>query len=78
MRSPSSRPRAAGSSPSSWTRATDAGAKAKVKELVEAIGFEAVDAGPLSNARLVEPMLLWMASSRAVGSRDIAFKILRR
>ena len=50
-----------------------------MKELVEAIGFEAVDAGPLSNARLVEPlMLLWMASSRAVGSRDIAFKILRR
>jgi NADPH-dependent F420 reductase len=57
----------------------DAGAKAKVKELIEAIGFEAVDAGPLRNARLVEPlMLLWMASSRAVGSRDIAFKILRR
>ncbi len=57
----------------------DAGAKAKVKELIEAIGFEAVDAGPLSNARLVEPlMLLWMASSKAVGSRDIAFKILKR
>ena len=57
----------------------DAGAKAKVKALIEAIGFEAIDAGPLSSARLVEPlMLLWMASAKAVGSRDIAFKILRR
>lgn len=57
----------------------DAAAKAKVKSLIEAIGFEAVDVGPLANARLVEPlMLLWMNASRAVGSRDIAFKVLRR
>lgn len=57
----------------------DAAAKAKVKSLIEAIGFEAIDVGPLSSARLVEPaMLLWMMSSRAVGSRDIAFKVLRR
>jgi NADPH-dependent F420 reductase len=57
----------------------DAEGRKAVKTLVEEIGFEAIDAGPLKNARLVEPlMLLWMASSQALGTRDVAFKILRR
>lgn len=57
----------------------DADAKATVRSLIEAVGFEAIDVGPLSSARLVEPaMLLWMMSARALGSRDIAFKVLRR
>jgi NADPH-dependent F420 reductase len=57
----------------------DAEARKAVKTLVEDIGFEAIDAGPLKNARLVEPlMLLWMASSQALGTRDVAFKVLRR
>jgi NADPH-dependent F420 reductase len=57
----------------------DADARRAVKTLVEDIGFEAIDAGPLKNARLVEPlMLLWMASSQALGTRDVAFKVLRR
>ena len=34
----------------------DAGAKADVLELERAIGFDAVDAGPLRNARLLEPL----------------------
>ncbi len=34
----------------------DAGAKADVLELERAIGFDAVDAGPLKNARLLEPL----------------------
>jgi predicted dinucleotide-binding enzyme len=33
----------------------DAGAKAAVRALIESAGFEAVDAGPLANARLLEP-----------------------
>jgi predicted dinucleotide-binding enzyme len=33
----------------------DAGAKADVLELARDIGFDAVDAGPLKNARLLEP-----------------------
>lgn len=50
-----------------------------VKRLVEDVGFEAVDAGPLRNARLLEPMmLLWVACAQASGTRDIAFKLLRR
>ena len=57
----------------------DAAGRAVVRELVEAVGFDAIDAGPLSSARLLEPlMLLWMVSSKAVGTRDIAFRVLRR
>jgi len=57
----------------------DAAGRAVVKRLVEDVGFDAVDAGPLSSARYVEPlMLLWVTSSRATGTRDLAFKLLRR
>ena len=31
-------------------------AKAKVKALIESLGFEAMDAGPLANSRYLEPM----------------------
>jgi 8-hydroxy-5-deazaflavin:NADPH oxidoreductase len=34
----------------------DAAAKSDVTQLATAIGFEAVDAGPLANARLLEPL----------------------
>jgi predicted dinucleotide-binding enzyme len=32
------------------------GSKAKVKALIESLGFEAVDAGPLANSRYLEPI----------------------
>lgn len=57
----------------------DASSKQVVRQLVEEVGFDPIDAGPLASARLIEPlMMLWMASARAVGSRDIAFRVLRR
>lgn len=57
----------------------DADGRRVVRGLVEDVGFEAVDAGPLKNARLLEPMmLLWVAVAQSGGSRDIAFKVLRR
>lgn len=57
----------------------DAEARHVVRRLVEDVGFEAVDAGPLSSARLLEPlMLLWIQLAKTGGSRDIAFKLLRR
>lgn len=57
----------------------DAAARATVKQLVADVGFEPIDVGPLESARLVEPlMMLWMMSSRALGTRDVAFKVLRR
>jgi predicted dinucleotide-binding enzyme len=36
----------------------DDAAKRKVLEMATSIGFDAVDAGPLSNARLLEPLAL--------------------
>lgn len=55
----------------------DAGAKAIVRGLVEDVGFEAVDAGPLTSARYLEPItMLWITMSRTLG-RQFAFKVLR-
>lgn len=57
----------------------DARARVVVKQLVEEVGFEAVDAGPLTSARQIEPlMILWITMARRLGTRDIAFKLLRR
>lgn len=58
----------------------DAAAKASVARLAEDLGFEAVDAGPLRNARLLEPFaMLWiyLAIKQGLGP-NIAFKLLRR
>ena len=55
-------------------------AKSIVRTLGEDIGFEVIDAGPLSNARLTEPLaMLWieLAYKQGMGT-DIAFKLLRR
>jgi len=41
-----------------FVAADDAGAKKTVMELAQGIGFDAVDAGPLKNARLLEPLAL--------------------
>lgn len=50
-----------------------------MKQLVEDVGFDAVDARPLKNARLLEPMmLLWVACAQSLGTRDVAFRLLRR
>ena len=56
----------------------DAGGKLKVMELVGKLGFEAVDAGPLKNARLLEPLaMLWIdqAMNRGRG-REFAFALV--
>jgi len=55
-------------------------AKDVVKSLAEELGFEAVDAGSLSNARLLEPMaMLWIRLALVEGfGRNIAFKLLSR
>ncbi len=49
-----------------------------VHQLVADVGFEPVFAGPLKNARLLEPlMMLWVNASRAKGSRSVGFRLLR-
>ncbi|MFW9999220.1 MAG: NADPH-dependent F420 reductase [Candidatus Hodarchaeota archaeon] len=55
-------------------------AKSKVKQLGIDIGFDVIDAGPLRNARLIEPLArLWieLAYNQGMGT-DISFKLLRR
>lgn len=57
----------------------DAEGRQMVRQLVEDAGFDPTDVGLLANARLVEPMMLvWMAASRSLGTRDLAFRVLRR
>jgi predicted dinucleotide-binding enzyme len=58
----------------------DEGRKPAVMGLVRDLGFEAIDAGPLHNARLLEPLaMLWIdqALNRGRG-RDFAFALVRR
>lgn len=58
----------------------DAEAKQTAATLAKIIGFEPVDAGPLSNSRLLEPLAMlwvWLAVKGGVG-RDFAFEILKR
>jgi NADPH-dependent F420 reductase len=58
----------------------DLEAKSIVYKLGEEIGFDVIDAGPLKNARLIEPLaMLWidLAYKQGMGT-DIAFKLLRR
>lgn len=58
----------------------DLAAKSEVKKLAMEIGFNVVDAGPLSNARLLENLaLLWieLAFRQKMGP-NIAFKLMTR
>ncbi len=58
----------------------DSQAKDVAKLLAEDLGFEALDVGPLSQARYLEPLaMLWitMALNHGYG-RDIAFNLVRR
>jgi len=58
----------------------DAAKKPAVMNLVGDLGFEAVDAGPLTNARLLEPLaMLWIDQAFARGrGRDFGFAIVKR
>jgi predicted dinucleotide-binding enzyme len=57
-----------------------ADAKAKVIKLAEDLGFEAIDAGPLKAARLIEPMAMFWIKQAYVHKRgrDFAFALTRR
>lgn len=58
----------------------DIDSKHLVRTLVEDVGFEAADGGPLTTARLLEPFaLLWISSAYKFGfGRDFAFSIIRQ
>jgi predicted dinucleotide-binding enzyme len=58
----------------------DAPAKQVAMKLIDELTFEGVDAGPLNQARLLEPFaLLWISMALVHGlGRDFAFELLRR
>ena len=58
----------------------DAEAKKTVAKLAQDLGFEPVDAGPLSAARLLEPMaLFWIKQAMAMNrGQDFAFALTTR
>ncbi|MBV8778514.1 MAG: NADPH-dependent F420 reductase [Alphaproteobacteria bacterium] len=66
--------------PAMFVAGDDAAKKPAVMGLVGDLGFEAVDAGPLRSARLLEPLgMLWIdqALNRGAG-RDFAFAVVRK
>jgi 8-hydroxy-5-deazaflavin:NADPH oxidoreductase len=73
-------PRFGGQSASMLVCGDDLVAKKTVLGLAEVLGFDPVDAGPLRQARLLEPLaMLWISLAYAYGhGPDIAFKLLRR
>ena len=58
----------------------DAAARASVLELGESLGFAPADAGPLANARLLEPLAMLLIDQAYVQGRGpgIAFAVLER
>ena len=73
-------PAFAGGKPVMFVAGDDPTGKEVVLDLVSALGFEAIDAGELSIARLIEPYaLLWihLMARRKMG-RHFAFSLLRR
>lgn len=57
----------------------DENSKLIVKKLIQDIGFEAVDSGPLINARYLEPISEFIIQLAILGmGDDIAVKVLRR
>jgi hypothetical protein len=58
----------------------DPAAKSVVADLSTALGFETIDAGPLSASRMLEPLAqLWIHCAYRQGlTRDYAFHLIRR
>lgn len=65
--------------PAMFVAGDDEDARAQVRDLAEACGFEAIDAGPLKTARLLEPLaMLWIEQALKRGQgRDFAFALTR-
>jgi NADPH-dependent F420 reductase len=70
-------PKIAGQQASMFLCGDDAGAKATATRLTEELGFEAIDCGPLTSARLLEPLCaLWLKLAPQHDWR-VAWKVLK-
>jgi 8-hydroxy-5-deazaflavin:NADPH oxidoreductase len=57
----------------------DAAAKKAAHDLAAQLGFDPIDAGPLTQARLLEPFaLLWISLAFGGQGREIAFHLMKR
>lgn len=58
----------------------DPAARKTVATLAEVLGFDPVDAGPLTQARLLEPLAIpWISMAYAYGHGvNLAFKLLKK
>lgn len=64
---------------SSFFCGDDEQARTTVSSLIADIGFDPVDLGPLRSARQLEMLtLLWFEVTAKAGTRDVAFRLLRR
>jgi 8-hydroxy-5-deazaflavin:NADPH oxidoreductase len=73
-------PKFSGGPPVLFYCGDDADAKKTVRELASQLGFDAVDAGPLTQARLLEPFAaLWISLAFKAGfGSEIAFRFMKR
>lgn len=73
-------PKFSGGAPVLFYCGDDADAKKTARELISQLGFDAVDAGPLTQAKLLEPFAaLWISLALKYGfGREIAFHFMRR
>lgn len=73
-------PSFAGGKPSMLYCGDDAAAKHSAAQLAAECGFEPLDAGPLTQARWLEPMaMLWITMAIKYGyGREMAFRLMRR
>jgi predicted dinucleotide-binding enzyme len=71
-------PRFAGGPPSMFICGNDAGAKAEVKEILTAFGWETEDMGAVEAARAIEPLcMLWCIPGFTQNRWSHAFKLLK-
>jgi predicted dinucleotide-binding enzyme len=57
----------------------DNAAKSIVAEILKSFGWEPLDIGGIEGARLLEPLcVLWVGYAMRTGTRNHAFKLLRK